>query len=62
MKETFEDFLQEKCQEENPHLLDDAIPDGFSDFLMELTIDEWVDYGQEYGDKIRQFVYDIQVP
>jgi len=56
MKETFDQFLQSKCLEENPHILDDMLPDFFSNWILEVDVQELIDYGQEYGDKIRQFV------
>ena len=56
MKETFEQFLQGKCCEENPHILDDMLPDFFGDWFETMGADDWIDYGQEYGNKIRNWV------
>ena len=44
----FEDYLQECHIKENPHLLDDDIPDAFSDWLSDLDTDEWIRLGDSY--------------
>ncbi len=50
----FDSFLQEKFMEDNPRVLDDDIPDAFSDWLVELTCDDFIDYGQEYAELINK--------
>lgn len=45
----FEDFLQEKFIENNPSVLDDDIPDAFSDWLADLDVQELIDYGNAYA-------------
>ena len=53
---TFELFLQEKHQEENPELLDDNLSDAFQDWLGELQADDFIEYGEEYGNDIRKLI------
>ena len=48
----FESFLQEKFVEEEPQVLDDMIPDAFEDWMQDISIDEVIDYAQEYAEKI----------
>lgn len=45
----FEDFLQEKFIESNPTVLDDDIPDAFSNWLTELDSDDFIIYGNQYA-------------
>lgn len=45
----FEDFLQEKFIESNPSVLDDDIPDAFSDWLQDLDPDDFIIYGNQYA-------------
>ena len=52
MKNTFEDYLQEKHADQYVGL-DDDMPDDFNDWLMNLDVDELLDYGEKYGVKIR---------
>ncbi len=56
MIETFEQFLQGKCCEENPYILDDMLPDFFNDWIVEEDVENIIDWGQEYGDAIRNWV------
>ena len=46
MKDTFEEFLAEKC---DSHTNND--PAGFERWLEQLDVDELMLYGQEYGEK-----------
>jgi hypothetical protein len=48
VENTFEDFLMEKHSEQYVGLGDD-MPDDFSDWLSNLDIDEFLDYGTLYG-------------
>jgi len=45
----FEDFLQDKFIRQNPTVLDDDIPDAFSDWLGDIEVDLWLEYGDEYA-------------
>ena len=53
-KTTFELFLQEKHFEENPQILDDDLTDACNDWLENLQADDFIKYGEEYGDGIRK--------
>ena len=55
MNYTFElDFLMEKFMEEQPQVLDDMIPDSFSDWLERKQIDDFIKYAEEYGKKLKE--------
>lgn len=56
----FEDYLQEYFMRQNPHLLDDDIPDAFADWLSDLDTDDWLRLGDLYGKAIIQ-VEELQV-
>ena len=45
---TFEDFLKDKHAEYYSGT-DDAMPDSFESFLLELDVDSWLKYGDEYA-------------
>ena|ERR1035437_6410371 len=47
MKTTFKEFLEEKCFDENPQVLDDNMPDHFDNWLGDLSTEDWMDLGQE---------------
>lgn len=51
--ETFEDFLKEKHAEEYMGL-DDNMPDAFDGWLGDLDAEEWMDLGEEYGQKLQE--------
>jgi hypothetical protein len=44
----FEDYLQTKHAEQYLGL-DDEMPDDYNDWLDNLSIDDWIDYGNKYG-------------
>lgn len=46
----FESFLQNKHIVENPMLLDDDLPDAFDAWLGELQADDFIKYGEEFGE------------
>jgi len=48
----FESYLMEKFTEEEPTVLDDDIPDRFNDWLEQIEIQDIIDYGQGYAEKI----------
>lgn len=50
MEQTFEEFLEEKCFEENS-VLDDDMPDFFNNWLGELDGQEYIDFADEYAQK-----------
>lgn len=52
MKTTFRYFLEEKCFAENPTILDDDMPDFFDGWVSDLQADEFMDYGEEYSQKL----------
>lgn len=43
----FEDFLKVKHAEDY-HGTDDDMPDAFDNWLTELQVEEWLDYGDEF--------------
>lgn len=45
----FEEFLQYKCSEINPTVLDDELPDCFDNWLSNVDIDDVVEYGNEFS-------------
>jgi hypothetical protein len=51
-KTTFDSFLQEKFFEAEPQTLDDQFPDAFNDWLVDIDVQEIIDYGQEYAEYI----------
>ena len=51
MKRDFEDFLQQKFGEQNPHVLDDDWPDAYSEWCAELPIDDLIRWANEWGAK-----------
>jgi hypothetical protein len=52
MFKDFEDFLQDKFIRQNPTVLDDDIPDAFDEWLQEIEVDLWLEYGEEYAKTI----------
>ena len=50
MKRTFEQFLEQEVHYKLfPEVLDDDIPDHFSDWLGEMEIDNLLEWGELYG-------------
>jgi hypothetical protein len=47
---SFEDFLKQKHYEEHPMLIDDDLPDAFDNWLGEIDGEDYMKYGQEYGE------------
>ena len=45
----FEDYLMEKCFEENRAVLDDDQPDFFDEWLCNLDVDDWIKYGNDFS-------------
>lgn len=43
----FDAFLEKKCWEENPQVLDDDMPDFLNDWLSELEPDRLIELGNE---------------
>ena len=50
-KADFEDYLQDKFIRDNPHVLDDDIPDAFSDWISDLDPMELIELANEWGKK-----------
>ena len=48
MQQTFEDFLQNIFIQENPTILDDDMPDGFSDWLADQGVDLLIAYAEKW--------------
>lgn len=48
-KVDYENFLQQKFGEQNPHVLDDEWPDAFDEWLCALDVQEFIDYADEWG-------------
>ncbi len=47
---TFEDYLQKQFLEECPGTLDDEGPDKYEDWLANLDGEEYINYGNAYGE------------
>lgn len=47
---TFEAYLELICFEENPQVLDDDMPDTFSDWLGNLDGEDYIRYGEDFGE------------
>ena len=45
----FEDYIAEKHHEEYPEVLDDELPDHFSDWLCEIDPQAVIDYAESYA-------------
>ena len=45
----FDDYLQEIHMKENPTILDDDLPDAFSDWLCDLDPQSIIDYAEKYA-------------
>lgn len=46
----FEDYLQEVFHKtDGCCVLDDDLPDAFNDWLCNLDIEEWLEYGEKYA-------------
>ena len=58
MTQTFKQFLESKCFEVNPLILDDDRPDFFDNWVTDINVDKLIGHGQEYGDAIRKIVLD----
>lgn len=50
MKRKFEDFLIDKHANQYQGL-DDEMPDNYDEWLQELSVDDWIEYGNEYKEK-----------
>lgn len=50
-KESFESFLQDKFCRENPCILDDDIPDAFSEWIANADPTEVISWAEEWGKK-----------
>jgi len=48
MKQTFNEFLEQKFIDENPTILDDDMPDGFSDWLGDQGVDLIIAYSEKW--------------
>lgn len=46
----FEDYLQTKHSEQNPSVLDDMLPDDYERWISDLSVDEWIEYGDKYAE------------
>ena len=52
MKQSFDEFLQDKFSDRFPQILDDDLPDAYADW--ELDSEELMEYAEKYGEK--QFI------
>ncbi|KKR00137.1 MAG: hypothetical protein UT24_C0016G0026 [Candidatus Woesebacteria bacterium GW2011_GWB1_39_12] len=51
----FEDFLRKKHADQYTGT-DDLMPDDYEDWLMDLSADDFIDFGNEYGKVIKSFM------
>ena len=49
MYKNFEDYLMEQCIKENPHILDDMLPDYYEQWKDEMDIEIIFLYADKYG-------------
>ena len=49
---TFEEFLKDIHYEYFPTLLDDELPDHFTNWTAELGYEDWTEFGNRYAKKI----------
>lgn len=60
---TFEQYLEERCFEENPIVLDDDMPDLFDNWIANLDVSEVMIYAEgwmnEYRSFIRQTIHEV---
>lgn len=47
----FDDYLMEVCFTQNIYILDDDQPDFYNEWLDNLSVDEWIEYGEKYKNK-----------
>lgn len=54
MKTKFNDYLQTRCFEENPTVLDDDMPDFYDNWLSEIGVDLLMAYAEAWcaGEKL----------
>ena len=52
IKPNFEEYLQEQFTDTEPQVLDDDLPDAFDSWLQDLDVQELMDYGQQYAERI----------
>lgn len=45
----FEDFLMQKCLEENSYVLDDESVEFYEEWLVDLDIDDIIKYANQYA-------------
>lgn len=56
---TFEEHLEDiYLSEDGAMVLDDDLPDGFDNWLTELSVDEFLEYGNDYKKLIHNKVID----
>lgn len=48
---SFEKYLEEICFTINPSVLDDNMPDFFNNWLANLDGEDYIKYGQMYGEE-----------
>lgn len=48
----FEDFLQDKFIRNNPMVLDDDVPDAFSEWLEDIDVNDLIKFADQYAKKI----------
>lgn len=48
MKTNFEEWLNNKCFEENPTVLDDDMPDFFDNWVSNLYSEDWFKHGEDF--------------
>jgi len=53
----FEDFLMEKHAEDYIGT-DDDMPDAFNAWLGDVSVDDWVEYGDEFAKKINTKIFE----
>ena len=53
---SFEQYLEERCFEENPTILDDGMPDFFDNWLGDQDIESLLIYSEGWGRHIKNTI------
>lgn len=53
---SFEEWLEERCFNIHPMVLDDDMPNFFDNWLVELDVNYMLARGEEYGEYIKKHV------
>ncbi len=52
--QTYTEYLEDICFEENPQVLDDDMPDFFDNWLAEQDVAQYIEWGDKYGEQFKE--------